>query len=136
MPPLGGLRFCGAGFLGGDDGDGGDDDRGGDEGARADRFGEEEPAEEDGDDGIYVGVGGDAGGRAVAHQPDEGRETDERTQADEVGEGTPGAWRDGGELEGGEIAVNESGDEEGAPPPSIWREEARKGSAPCLAWRE
>src|SRR5437764_516490 len=53
-----------------------------------------DPADEDGDDGVDVGVNADLGDADVAEQPIEGDETGQRTDEKDVGERGNGIWRD------------------------------------------
>ncbi|MFM1943607.1 MAG: hypothetical protein RI897_2589 [Verrucomicrobiota bacterium] len=89
-----GLIVCGDGFgfragpL--DDEHTGEDAEAGPEDADSDGFLEDEPAEEDGDDGVDVGVGGEAGGGGMFEEPDIGAEADPGAEDHEVGEGGEG----------------------------------------------
>lgn len=73
-----------------DDEDAGEDAEAGPEDAESDGFLEDEPAEEDGDDWVDVGVGGEAGGGGVLEEPDIGPEADPGAEDHEVGEGREG----------------------------------------------
>src|ERR1700751_3068961 len=79
-----------SGWGGGDDQNAYQNAERSEDGPRAEGFAAEEVSDEDGDDGVDVGVGSDLGGRFVMEEPDVGGKANERSEDDEVNQGEPG----------------------------------------------
>src|SRR4051794_4667419 len=107
-----GERRRGGAALGaaGEEADGGEDDEAGHDLPRADRLADEEPAEEDGDRRVDVGVRRDEWRRRVLHEPAVGREGEQRAGDDEEGEGAErGRGGHGGALAEADAEDREAG---------------------------
>jgi hypothetical protein len=84
-----------------------------------DGLAEDQPAEKHGDERVHVGVGRNAGRRAVLHQPDEGGKADERPMHDQIAKRQPRTGGNSGGRKPGEIAVRSAVSMRATPPPSI-----------------
>lgn len=71
----------------------------------------EQVADQDGDEGVDVGVGGDAGGGLAVKEPEVGGEAEEGAKEDEVGERDPGGGGDLVGVEAGEFSEGGGGEE-------------------------
>src|SRR4051794_39200066 len=112
------LRRRAALVAGGGGGDGGEDDEAGHDLPRADRLADDEPAEEDGDRRVDVGVCRDEWRRRVLHEPAVGREGEQRAGDDEEGEGAErGRGGHGGSLAAGDPQELEARARAPHPPP-------------------